>query len=71
MPTMWDDKALTPTSLQLDNRVFVVTGGARGLGLVLAEALVEAGGHGELSFAFPFQLPTSPQHCMDLTNDLR
>ncbi|KAK5089796.1 hypothetical protein LTR70_006170 [Exophiala xenobiotica] len=29
----------------LDNRVYVVTGGARGLGLVLAEALVEAGGH--------------------------
>jgi len=26
-----------------------VTGGARGLGLVLAEALVEAGGHGKLS----------------------
>lgn len=28
---------------QLDGKVFVVTGGARGLGLTLAEALVEAG----------------------------
>jgi NAD(P)-dependent dehydrogenase (short-subunit alcohol dehydrogenase family) len=34
-------------SIQLDKRVFIVTGGARGLGLTLAEALVEAGGHGE------------------------
>jgi len=33
---------------ELDGRVFIVTGGARGLGLTLAEALVEAGGHGEL-----------------------
>jgi len=30
---------------ELDNRVFIVTGGARGLGLTLAEAIVEAGGH--------------------------
>jgi short chain dehydrogenase len=30
---------------ELNNRVFIVTGGARGLGLTLAEALVEAGGH--------------------------
>ncbi|OQO07149.1 hypothetical protein B0A48_07717 [Cryoendolithus antarcticus] len=29
----------------LDDRVFIVTGGARGLGLTLAEALVEAGAH--------------------------
>ncbi|QIW95661.1 hypothetical protein AMS68_001179 [Peltaster fructicola] len=29
---------------ELDGRVYVVTGGARGLGLTLAEALVEAGG---------------------------
>lgn len=29
----------------LDDRVYIVTGGARGLGLTLAEALVEAGGH--------------------------
>ncbi|KAK4897989.1 hypothetical protein LTR27_004373 [Elasticomyces elasticus] len=29
---------------ELDGRVFVVTGGAQGLGLTLAEALVEAGG---------------------------
>lgn len=32
--------------IQLDGKVFVVTGGARGLGLTLAEALVEGGGHG-------------------------
>ena len=31
----------------LQDKVMVVTGGARGLGLTLAEALVEAGGKGE------------------------
>jgi hypothetical protein len=31
----------------LSGRVFIVTGGARGLGLSLAEALVETGGKGE------------------------
>lgn len=30
---------------QLDNRVFLITGGARGLGLNLVEALVEVGAH--------------------------
>ncbi|KAK4494007.1 hypothetical protein PRZ48_015193 [Zasmidium cellare] len=30
---------------EFEGRVFIVTGGARGLGLTLAEALVEAGGH--------------------------
>jgi hypothetical protein len=33
----------------LNGRVFIVTGGARGLGLALAEALVETGGKGEYS----------------------
>lgn len=33
----------------LAGRTFVVTGGARGLGLALAESLVEAGGKGNLS----------------------
>lgn len=31
---------------QLDGKVFAVTGGARGLGLTMAEALAEAGGDG-------------------------
>jgi len=31
----------------LSGKVFIVTGGARGLGLALAEALVETGGKGE------------------------
>ncbi|KAK4619846.1 Short chain dehydrogenases/reductase [Fulvia fulva] len=30
---------------ELNDRVYIVTGGAQGLGLTLAEALVEAGGH--------------------------
>lgn len=40
----------------------MVTGGARGLGLTLAEALVEAGGHGMFSFTEnkPYILATSP-----------
>jgi hypothetical protein len=32
----------------LDGKVFAVTGGGRGLGLAMAEALVEAGGRGKL-----------------------
>lgn len=40
------DAAADWDRFQLDGKVFVVTGGARGLGLTLAEALVEAGGHG-------------------------
>jgi len=41
------DPEKTPSrfrEFELDGKVFVVTGGARGLGLTLAEALVEAGG---------------------------
>jgi hypothetical protein len=37
----------------LEGKVFVVTGGARGLGLVLAEALIEAGGQGVLRTSRP------------------
>ena len=34
----------------LANRVAIVTGGAQGLGLAMAEVLVEAGGHGMFRF---------------------
>ena len=33
-------------------KTYLVTGGARGLGLALAEALVEAGGRGELQRSY-------------------
>lgn len=33
----------------LANRVYTITGGGRGLGLCMAEALMEAGAKGELS----------------------
>lgn len=33
----------------LGGKVYIITGGARGLGLTLAEALVEAGGKGAVS----------------------
>lgn len=39
----------------LAGRVFIVTGGARGLGLSLAEALVETGGKGEPNSFIHFQ----------------
>lgn len=34
------------SQFDLTGKVFVVTGGARGLGLTMAEGLVEAGGKG-------------------------
>jgi hypothetical protein len=37
----------------LQNKVFIVTGGGRGLGLTMAEALVEAGGTGNTAFSPP------------------
>ena len=37
----------------LEGKVFVVTGGGRGLGLTLAEVLVEAGGKGTLRVVPP------------------
>lgn len=48
----------------LADKVFLVTGGARGLGLTMAEALVEAGGTGQLPFeTFPYL----PSHVTDLS----
>lgn len=38
------------SKFDLTGKVFVVTGGARGLGLTMAEGLCEAGGKGELIF---------------------
>lgn len=48
----------------LNGRVFVVTGGARGLGLSLAEALAETGGNGTSAPPAPLygQLPLWAQH---------
>lgn len=37
----------------LEGKVFAITGGARGLGLSMAEILAEAGGHGKLRDAKP------------------
>lgn len=41
----------------LEGKVFVVTGGGRGLGLVLAEALIEGGGKGQPSRCLPVHPP--------------
>ena len=42
----------------LEGKVFVVTGGGRGLGLTLAEVLVEAGGKGTRNSALSMPLKT-------------
>ena len=47
-------------SLKLDGKVFVVTGGARGLGLTLAEALVEAGARGMLPLVVALEREAHP-----------
>lgn len=41
------DRGIRFPEFELNDKVFIVTGGARGLGLTMAGALVEAGAHGE------------------------
>ena len=43
----------------LRGKVFIVTGGAQGLGLALAEGLVEAGGKGIYSLSYSLYLDSS------------
>ena len=44
----------------LANRAAIITGGARGLGLAMAEVLVEAGGHGKLAPHLSYLKPLKP-----------
>lgn len=44
----------------LADRVCIVTGAAQGLGLALAEGLVEAGANGKQSLPFPSPAPSPP-----------
>ena len=52
----------------LANRAAIITGGAQGLGLAMAEVLVEAGGHGTspspLAYLKPHNLPSSLSHIL-------
>jgi hypothetical protein len=51
------------SEFDLLGKVFIVTGGGRGLGLSLAESLVEAGGQGE-SLAFQISNSSSERFCL-------
>lgn len=52
LPTMENVGQKRFEDFDLKGRVFIVTGGASGLGLAMAEALVEAGGKGTHSAMF-------------------